>query len=111
MYFARQAQDNGNLFPKGAGEVGSELLADEGVGVVDFALGEGAVGGAVGERVGERFLVGGDFLALGIAEEVEEADAFEVGGFGGADGFLDFGRWHGLGQNDREVAADGRERG
>jgi hypothetical protein len=33
-----------DLFAEGAGEIGGELFADEVVGVVDFAFGEGAVG-------------------------------------------------------------------
>ena len=101
----------GSLFAEGAGEGGGEFFADEVVGVVDFAFGEGAVGGAVSEGVGERFLVGGDLFALGVAEEVEESDAFEVRGLGRDDGFLDLGLGHRLGQDDGEVAADGWEGG
>ena len=105
------ATNDGNLFAEGAGEVGGELFADEVVGVVDFALGESAVRGAIGEGVGERFLVGGNLFALGIAEEVEEADAFEVRGLGRADNFLDLGLGDRLGEDDGEVAPDAGESG
>ncbi len=88
-----------------------KFLADEVVGVVDFAFGKGAVGRAVGERVGERFLVGGNLFALGIAEEVEEADAFEIGRLGGADGCLDLAWGTDLGSTTARSRRIGREGG
>ncbi len=88
------------LFPERTRQLGDELFADEVVGFVDFFFGQGALGGAVGEGVGERLLVGGNLLALGVAEEVEKLDAFQVRGLGGADGLLDLGLRDRLRQHD-----------
>jgi len=79
------------------------------VGGIDFGGFEGAVGGAVGEGVGEGFAVGGELLAGGVAELVEQVDAGEQGGFGFLQGGEDLGVAEVLRALEGDVATDGGE--
>ncbi len=81
------------------------------MGGVDFGGFEGAVGGAVGEGVGEGLSVGGEFLAGGVAELVEEIDLLQQGLFGFFQGGEDLGVGEVLGALEGDVARDGGEAG
>ena len=81
------------------------------MGGVDFGGFEGAVGGAVGEGVGEGLPVGGEFLAGGVAELVEEIDLLQQGLFGFFQGGEDLGVGEVLGAFEGDVARDGGEAG
>jgi hypothetical protein len=59
-------------------EFGHQLFADKIVGLVDLALDQRAIGGAIGQGVGQRLPVGGNLLALLVAEKVEEPDRLQT---------------------------------
>lgn len=81
------------------------------MGGIDFGGFEGAVGGSVGEGVGEGFPIGGELLAGGVAELVEQIDAGEQGGFGFLQGGEDLGVAEVLWALEGDVATDGGEAG
>ncbi len=97
--------------PKRAREGGDEFFADEVVGVVDFLFRERFVGGAIGEGVGERFLVGGDFLALGSRKRSKRRTLSRFGAFAARMVSSTWACGTDLGSTTARSAADGRKRG